>query len=397
MLRFIFSKTINFFTYDEKQGVYRGVSAQKRFIFFSKAIIDFLHFYQETWTPDILHINDWHTALVPLFLQQKEGIHKKPKTLITVHNLPFQELVVLDIIEQFGIDTQVCCDIITSKAFGIFTKRHISLLKEGIKMVDYINTVSPTYAEEILTPEYGMGMQDILGKKRDRVFGILNGIDYDYWNPETDSFIDSPYNNIDGKRINKERLMKECAIQGNGNSILIGFVGRLDPYQKGIDIFYEALKNIILTPDHSFVILGTGDKSWEKRFAHLAKGHSNFVFVGKFDKKLAHKIYAGADLVVVPSRYEPCGLIQMIAMRYGTLPLVRKTGGLADSIRNSEDGFMFEEYKANVLQDALIASAKTFWEKEQWNKMVHNAMSKDFSWNVSANKYIELYKKMLSS
>jgi len=204
------------------------------------------------------------------------------------------------------------------------------------------------------------------------------------------------YDDIEGKKKNKESLMKECSFEGDENSILIGFVGRLDPYQKGIDILYEALKDIAPTPNHSFIVLGTGDKHWEKQFYKLARRYKNFSFIGKFDKQLAHKIYAACDIMVVPSRYEPCGLIQMIAMRYGTLPLVRKTGGLADSVLGNEDGFVFERYDRYVLRDAIIASSKIYWKKEQWKKMVHNAMNKDFSWDVSARKYVELYEAMLS-
>ena len=363
----------------------------ERFAFFSKAIAELLitHNPQLTTHFDLLHLNDWHTSLVPLLLPQT---HKLP-TLLTIHNLSYQGITPIDLLSKLGL-TPDFCEVLRWDA----QNRDIDILMEGIIHATMVNTVSPTYAKEIMTPEFGWGIEEVLKGKEGRMVGILNGIDYDFWNPATDQYINvkcQMLNVKSWKAENKKALQKELGLMVDENIPLLAFVGRLEPQQKGLDILYKAMEKLLPKDFFQFVILGVGDKEWEMKWQMVnVKWQNKMVFIARFDEALAHKIYAGADIILMPSRFEPCGLPQMIGMRYGSLPLVRKAGGLADTVREGETGFVFESYLSNDLANKIKEALKIY-ASPKWEKMVRTAMGQDFSWEVSARKYLDLYKEVI--
>ncbi len=387
-------------TYLSKDGhqAFRGNQEEiNRFAFFSKSIAKLLSTKNPLFkiSPDLLHLNDWHTSLIPLLLTKESCL----PTLLTIHNLSYQGIGSVGLVQKLGLFDNNCKVLKWDSQ-----NRDIDILMEGIIHVDYINTVSPTYAKEITTREYGEGMEEILRGREGRVVGILNGIDIGFWNPEKDSMISKQYT-LDsvqsGKSENKKFLQKELGLPVNEHLPLLAFVGRMEKRQKGIDILYEALGALEKGDAHlpasgfQFILLATGDKEWEEKFNELAMEYQSFKFIPRFDEKLAHQIYAGADTILIPSRFEPCGLPQMIAMRYGTLPLVRKTGGLADTVVDGKTGFVFEEYSAKTLEKTMTKTLEKFRKTGEWQKMVREAMRQDFSWNKSAQDYLDLYKKIL--
>lgn len=360
-----------------------------RFAFFSVALSDWITSGKGKF--DLLHLNDWHTSLVPLLLRQRLG-KDRPATLLTIHNFFFQGFALVDLVEKIGVTLEDCRILAWDAADG-----NLDILLEGIAHADVINTVSPTYAREIMTAEYGRGLDKVLQARGARVFGILNGIDYSVFNPETDDKIFAKYgpkNWPEGKSKNKLGLQKELGLAESVEIPLIGFVGRLDGRQKGIDLIEAAMRQLLAKENFQFVILGTGDRELEERLPQLA-GHFKDKMRAeiRFDTTLAAKIYAGADIVLVPSRFEPCGLPQMIAMKYGALPLVRRTGGLADTVKDGETGFVFEEYRPDALAYAIKQAIGLFGQKDEWAKMVKQALSQDFSWRQSAQEYVKLYEK----
>ncbi|MFH0863527.1 MAG: glycogen/starch synthase [Candidatus Gottesmanbacteria bacterium] len=389
-------------THLSKDGhqAFRGTEEEiERFAFFSKSIATILNspFAIQNFSPDLLHLNDWHTSLIPLLLEcQKKNI----PSLLTIHNLSYQGLGGVEILKKLGISADTC-QVLKWDAVN----KDIDILMEGIIHADYINAVSPTYAKEIMTREFGEGIEDILKGKEGRATGILNGIDMDTWNPEKDKNIKFQYSSSNfepGKSINKKELQNELGLEVNENIPVIAYIGRIEPKQKGLDIIYEAIeelfKNEMKAVELQFVLLGTGDKDWEEKFSALSSQlPANIKFINRFDEKLAHQIYAGADIMLVPSKFEPCGLPQMIAMRYGALPLVRKVGGLADTVRDNFNGFVFKDYSGQVLMEKIAEALKLWGNKEKRAEMIERAMKTDFSWDKSAKEYLELYKKILTS
>lgn len=374
------------------------------FAFFDLAVSHILKHNYLSWKPDIVHCNDHHMGLIPLLIKQ----NKLPiKTLLTIHNLHSQGKNHIDILKKMGIDPK------SSRILQWeIEKKKINFLLEGLVHADLVNTVSPSYSNEILTEEYGSGLDDILRGEEAKISGILNGIDYETRNPTNDKNIKYHYSNenninktrkniysfIEGKRLNKAFLQEKVGFPIKKNIPIISFVGRFAAYQKGLNIMHKMLRRIDLSK-YQFIFLGTGDVSWEERFLWLHSFYPKHVcckFV--FDERLASQIYAGSDFFLIPSKFEPCGLIQMIAMRYGTLPIARATGGLKDSIKDGVDGFLFEKYSSHSLEKKL-KYAIDIWKKDKprYKQMVKTAMNKDFSWNVSAKKYIELYKKLLDN
>lgn len=360
-------------------------SETQSFAFFDRAVVEFVKSSLNTY--DIVHCNDWHTGLITHLLEDELG-KERPRTLFTIHNLNYQ-----------GIG-----DSILLRDTGIIPGQHplidwdlsdgdLNMMQQGVTSSDYINTVSPTYAQEILTKEFGSGLEDILKSREARLSGILNGVDYS-------SFcVDYDENNYKkGKRKAKIDLVKRLGLEENIiDKHIISFVGRIDSFQKGLDILVEALPQIVDTGAH-FVLLGTGDKKWEQKLKDLAeqpKLKGRFSCNLTFDNDLATQIYLGSDFLLVPSRYEPCGLIQMIAMRFGTLPIVHAVGGLKDSVVEGEDGFVFRRYSSAALVQA-VKEAVSVYGTAKMDHMVKNAMRKDFSWTKSALEYKKLYEKILS-
>ena len=364
----------------------------EKYVFFSLAALRLPAFLD--WSINILHANDWHTALSVFVLKEIEQ-NKAIKTILSVHNLPYM---------GNGID-----EVITS--FGIPPSNHPHLpdwarlipLPMGLAAADAIITVSPGYAKEIITPEYGCGLEAMLQQKKQVVSGIINGIDLDIWDPAMDPLIMNHFSpsEMAGKDLNKTTLQSKLALPLNSKDPLIASISRLD-YQKGVDLLIDALYKLSPHDSWQCIILGTGDPYLEMRARNLQADRPNHVrAVMEFDQILAHQIYAGADILIMPSRYEPCGISQMISQRYGTIPLARATGGLVDTIINSTSklagtGYLFEELNPTVLASKMTRAISDYHNKAYWSEMQQNAMAQDFSWAISAGKYIRVYEDLVT-
>jgi len=384
-----------FFERDELYGTSEGgyPDNAERFIFFSRAILEAISSLDIY--PDIIHINDWQTALIPAYTKTiyRERFGSTP-TLLTIHNLGYQ-----GIFPEYAYKLSALpYELFTPK--GIEYYGNMNFLKAGIVYSTAISTVSPTYAKEILTPEYGFGLDGVLRDRKDTLTGILNAIDTELWNPAKDKFIAKNYikKDISGKALCKDSLAKECRF--DRKNPILSMVGRLSS-QKGIDIFAKASEEII-KEGINIIVLGKGDSEYEEILKGLAnKYKKSFSLRLGFDEAFAHRVYAGSDIVVVPSRYEPCGLAQMIAMRYGSVPVARRTGGLSDTItdymhlRERGNGFMFLDYSPDALLNAIKRAICVYREPKKWNKIIVSAMRCDFSWSESAKKYISLYKTLI--
>jgi starch synthase len=364
----------------------------ERFIFFSKAVIELCRSLD--FSPDVIHCNDWQTGLVPIYLNEvfdADPLFQDTATLFTIHNIGYQGLF-------WHLDmhlTNLPWNLFTPEGFEFYGK--INLLKAGLVGADIISTVSPQYAKEIQTSEFGCRLEGVLSKRSDRLFGVLNGVDYDDWNPESDKHIAASYGpgDLSGKALCKADLLKEFGLPAIDGAPLLGIVSRLAD-QKGFDILAEAIDDII-DQGCQLVLLGTGDEKYHRLFEELAKKYPRRVGASlSFSNALAHKIEAGSDIFMMPSKYEPCGLNQMYSLKYGTIPLVRATGGLEDTIVDFADpagnGFKFTEYSSAALLDKVKDACKVYANKKKWNRIIKNAMACDFSWDASAKKYVELYK-----
>lgn len=356
----------------------------ERFIFFSQAVVELArHLPGNASRVDCIHCHDWHTSLIPLIAQNNY------KTVLTIHNLgrAYQGKTDLNTISKLNN--------LNEKDLRQ-TGDDINILLQGIEKADYLTTVSPTYASEIKTSQLGEGLDGYL-RQKDNLFGILNGIDTKIWNPWTDSKI--PYcftNNLQqDKNNNKQALLKELLLSSYEDGALIGMVTRVAE-QKGFDILLPILENVLVDRKNKIVILGVGDQQYENNLTRLAAKFNNLKFLKKFDERLAHLIYAASDLFLMPSHFEPCGIGQLVAMAYGTLPLVRKTGGLADSVRDLETGFVFEQYDSQSLAEKLKQALETYYQQpKEFANMQVKAMAEDFSWENSAKEYLKLYQKLI--
>lgn len=363
----------------------------ERFAFFSRSVVEYIK--AEFNTYDLIHCNDWHTGMITHLLEEEIG-QERPATLFTIHNIAYQGQWDLELVHELGLSIPEHRILQWDLEDG-----NVNFMLEGIASSDAVSTVSPSYAKELLLSEIGGQMSDLLKGKQARFFGILNGLDYDYFNPKTDRNLKKRYSTEgykDAKLENKTALQKELVLASK-NVPVISLVSRLDPKQKGLDIFAEIIGKI-LALDVQLVILGKGDKEYEDNFrklAQLKKYHDKLSINLGFDEPLARRIYAASDLFLMPSRTEPCGLAQMIAMRYGTLPIVHKVGGLKDTVTDGKDGFSFALFKGDALF-RTIEKAVRLWGSPKFDKMVKEAMAKDFSWDSSAFDYYELYKKIVS-
>lgn len=379
-----------------KNGKYsRTIKDVERFTLFSKLIIDFL--IKSKWQPDIIHCHDWHTALLPNLIDEyylKNKTDKYYKTLLTIHNLASQGITDLNILKYAELENSNLPAILEDK----LDDNQINMLKLGILSADLINTVSPTYSKEILTREYSAGLENYLKRRKKHLFGILNGIDENLFNPNQDNVLEQKYNAkniISGKKINKKYLQKKLNLKQDKNIPLFGLVSRL-VQQKGIDVLVKAIEKIRNKKDFQIIVLGTGQKEIENELTNLAKKYPNRISVNiKYDAKFAQQIYAGCDFFLMPSNFEPCGLGQMIALKYGTLPIVRLTGGLKDTITNLKNGFTYKNQNPENLAKAMQTAINTFKNKKKMQNMIKYGMRQDFSWNQSAEKYIKLYKKLI--
>ncbi|MDD5039531.1 MAG: glycogen/starch synthase [Patescibacteria group bacterium] len=376
-------------------------SAQReieRFTFFARSSLAM--FPALSWKPDIIHCHDWHVGILPLLMKllaKTDSLYRSIKTLFTIHNLEFQGLFDSRIVmEGLGISTKDCPSLLMRN------DGKINLVQQAIAASDFINAVSPTYRNEILTPEFGAGLEKDLQGREHELAGILNGIDADRFNPATDPYIVKNFSADDlaGKRQCKLHVQKRCGLPERDDIPLIGIVSRITD-QKGFDLVYDAIKTT-LHNNTQLAILGTGDPKLEELMESLESKHPHNVSSNiEFNAALAQQIYAGSDIFLMPSRFEPCGLGQMIAMRYGTVPVVRATGGLRDSVADynnasgAGDGFVFEEYKSSALKKALQRALTLYRDEKAWYTLVVRLMKKDFSWNNSARQYAALYNRLI--
>ena len=361
-----------------------------KFTFFSMACLELVKILK--WQPDIIHANDWHTspAIYALSLKRKENpFFHRTKSLLTIHNLPYLGIGAERAVREFGLPPAA------SPPLPEWARR--TPLALGLLSADKINTVSPGYAQEILTKPYGAGLDEFLRQRSQDICGILNGIDTQSWNPETDSALLKNYSleNLALRKANKKHLQKLLHLNPDSKTALLGMVTRMD-VQKGMDLIPASLRQLTQRPWQA-VILGSGDPKIEEAARMLEQDFPTRIkTVIRYDDKLARKIYAGADMLLIPSRYEPCGLTQMIAMRYGNVPVARATGGLCDTIYDyalgkKSTGFLFNESSAADLSDALHRALDVFADKRRWRGLQVRGMKTDFSWEHSASKYAQLY------
>lgn len=356
-----------------------------------------------SFCPDLVHCHDWQTGLVPALIRgpyRQSSCVGRAKTMFTIHNLGYQGIFPPEKLRLTGLSPEGFFRMDGLEFWG-----KISLLKAGIVYSDMVTTVSPTYAQEIQTDSYGMGMEGILRQKRSVLFGILNGVDYGIWDPEHDAHLPACYSRgrMAGKRRCKEALIKEMALDpALENRPLLGVISRLDA-QKGIDLLAAALPQM-LALDAGVVILGSGDSALQEALGEVVRKNPGRVGlrVG-FDEPLAHRIMGGTDLFLVPSRYEPCGLTQLYALRYGTVPVVRATGGLDDTIvpfkkdTGDGNGFKFAAYQPQALLRSVKDAVAVFGDVKLWSRLVTNGMEADFSWERSARSYLDLYRSAVET
>lgn len=383
--------------YFKRHGLYGHYDDAERFAFFSRAAIEMLPYLD--FKPDVIHCNDWQTALVPVYLSlfyANNDWYKGIKTVLTIHNIQYQGKYGKELIEDVLGIPQSATPLLEYSGC-------VNMLKGGIECANRVTTVSPTYAEEILDPWFAYGLESILQERKWKLSGILNGINVDVYNPETDENLCANYTSEDlsGKAENKMELQKRLNLTQGADTPLIGMVTRMVA-QKGLDLVREVLDRLMQETDAQFVILGSGDWDYENYFKEMqARYPGRLCACFGFIPELSHKIYAAADLFLMPSKSEPCGLAQMIALRYGTIPVVRETGGLKDSIQDSGDGegngFTFRSYESGDMFAAVTRALKGYRNQEGWKILVRRAMACDFSWGRSANEYIRLYRDLIKN
>ena len=392
--------------YFKNKGIYQNIRTKKdfpnndeRYFFFCKAVLEILEILQ--WKPDIIHCNDWQTGLIPALLKTvyKNNTHIKDiKTIFTIHNLAYQGNFPKSSFKKNNLPDSV----FTEK--GGYHYGKFSYLKSALNYADKITTVSEKYAQEIRSDkEYSCGMEEVLNRRKKDVEGILNGIDYSVWNPNVDKIIKYRYTRqeIPLKYENKRELLKKYKLEYDENIPFIGMVSRLVD-QKGFDLVMKILPKL-MKEKIQMIILGEGEEKYQKFLMKAKKKYPKklIVHVG-FNEELAHHIEAGCDMYLMPSKYEPCGLNQMYSLRYGTVPIVRDTGGLSDTVEDYRkpdgNGFLFQRYDEKELYKAIMKAISVFKkDSKKWYTLIRNGMTLDFSWKVSAKKYIALYKKMLTS
>jgi starch synthase len=378
--------------YGDRSGDYPDNA--ERFAEFSCAAIEFA---KHVWLPDVFHCHDWQTALVPAVLRTLyagDPALRAVPVVFTIHNLGYQGLFSPSVLARIGLPESL----FNVDALEFYGK--VNFLKGALVFADYLTTVSRKYAQEIQTPEYGHGLEGVIRGRADRLAGILNGVDYSAWSPDTDTLIAANYSvrDLSGKRICKKDLLEAFHLPTeNLDCPVIGIVSRFAD-QKGFDLIAQVADEMLLRENLAIVALGTGEPKYEKLFQLLAQRYPGKVGVRiAYDNVLAHKIEAGADMFLMPSRYEPCGLNQIYSLRYGTVPVVRATGGLDDTIEAFDPqtgrgtGFKFETYDGRALLDCIRRALKVYHDSRAWRTLQANGMAKDFSWKKSAAEFVKLY------
>jgi starch synthase len=373
-----------------------------RFAFFCRAVLEYCQHHGIA--PDVVHCHDWQTALLPVYLRTLygDGPLSGARSLLTLHNLGYPGIFPAEQLEVTGLSH----DVFTIDGLEYYGQ--LNLLKGGIVYADAVNTVSPAYAREIQTPEYGLGLDGVLRHHRGKLSGILNGIDEEEWDPQADAHIAERFSSqqLAGKKTCKKLLQRELGLPMRAGTFLLGVISRLDR-QKGIELICDAFPQLA-TLDIQLAVLGSGDRALQERLQHLHGEYPAQVALRLgYDEPLAHRIIAGVDAFLVPSRYEPCGLTQMYSQRYGTVPIVRATGGLADTVANytprrlaegKASGFSFSAFDAGKLAEAVKRAARLYFaDRKSWGKLMRHIMAISHSWDGSARKYEALYRKLAGS
>ncbi|MCL4464622.1 MAG: glycogen synthase [Chloroflexi bacterium] len=387
--------------YFGREGIYGYPDDGERFVLYCRAALEMLKHLD--WQPDVIHCNDWHTGIVPNWLQttfRADPFFAATASVYTIHNLQYQGIFGQRILEVAGIDE-----------YGFIHRPDmadlsnvVDLMARGILFADIVSTVSERYAQEILTPEYGERLDPLLRDRREHLLGVLNGVDYDEYNPATDKYLARNYdvNSLDLRAENKLALQRAAGLPERADVPLFGMISRLVD-QKGFDILAQAFDNIMATVDAQFVILGTGDPHYHNVFGDFAQRYpQKLALFLTFNAPLAQRIYAGSDMFLMPSRFEPCGLGQLISLHYGSIPVVRSTGGLADTVQDFDpstgegNGFAFAQYDGMHLFTTVVRAAEDYRYRQTWRELQRRGMLADYSWHASARKYVDLYHKALA-
>lgn len=372
----------------------------RRFIFFSRAVLNLCDYLG--WVPDVIHCHDWPTALIPVMINTAEG--NKPMgsvaSVLTIHSIEHQGIFPRDLIKCAQLPES------TFRHECLAAHGQVNLLKGGIYNATKVTTVSPKYALEIQSQEFGFGLEEVVRSRSNDLVGVTNGIDTVEWNPASDDLLPAKYdiNNLKGKRVCKQNLQESFGLISKSGVMVVGVVSRLY-WQKGLDLLLTAIPRLFQTIDVQFVILGQGDHDLEEQFTGLVTQYPGRLgFKSEFSNELAHLIYAGSDIFAMPSRYEPCGLGQMYAMRYGTIPVARAVGGLTDTIESysrstkSAQGFLFKKAESNDLFEVFHSVFNLFRHRsDEFSRIQRNGMSRDFSWMISAFRYSQVFKAALDS
>lgn len=399
-VRFFF---VDYPHYYDREGLYQASQRDhpdngERFALLCLTALEFAK--RSASAPDVIHCHDWHTALIPAYLKTIYGsdpFFRHTRTLLTIHNLAYQGKFPKETLQKISLSS----DLFHPDKLELLGK--VNFLKAGLVFADKINTVSRKYSREIMTAEFGSGLESLLRKRAPDLTGILNGADYDRWNPETDPFLVSNFSaqSLEGKQACKQDLLKIYGLQQTENRPLVGIVSRMTG-QKGFDLLSEAAPKFI-GDGFSLVVLGTGEDRYTRFFQGLQQEFPDHVGVRiMYDDALAHKIEAGADLFLMPSRFEPCGLNQIYSLKYGTVPVVRATGGLDDSIEDyreggSGNGFKFSQYDSGELLQTLRRALQVYRTPKRWTELVKGCMGLDFSWSVASRGYLDLYRSLVAS
>ncbi len=382
--------------YFRRPGLYGHGDDGERFSFFGRAVLESLP--KINFQADVIHAHDWHAGMIPVFLTQyrRYEFYEDMRTVFTIHNIQhqgvFPKVIMRELLglgwEHFHVD-------------GVEFFDQVNFMKGALNYADMLTTVSPTYAEEIQDPFFGWNLDGILRKRSDDLRGILNGLDYSVWDPAKDPLIYAPYSAEDpaNKKVNKEQLQEDLNLPQEDVPVM-GMVTRLAG-QKGLDLIARVLPDI-LQLDLQFVVLGTGEKQFEDMFKHYGYHFPEKLSPQiQFDNTVAHRIYAGSDLFLMPSLFEPCGLGQLIALRYGSVPIVRETGGLKDTVQpyneytHEGNGFSFTNYNAHDMLYTIERAVRLYGDDEAWSAMMHRCMTADYSWRASARSYVELYEEVM--
>ncbi len=382
-----------------RDDMYSGEDEHLRFAFLSRAAIEMCR--KLAFAPDIFHCHDWHTALAPIYLKTLyawDELFSKTRSVLTIHNIGYQGVFGAGVLEDIGLSAHR-----NKLDPDDLLEDRINFLKTGVRHADFLTTVSPTYTKEILSAKYGMGLEGLLQERQSDLLGILNGVDYAEWNPETDPLIKQRYGagHMAGKQDNKQEVIREFQLSGAADAPIISMVTRL-AWQKGLELVQQVMPQLLEQRVFSLVVLGNGEAKYEDYFHWLQNEFPGQVgFHCGFNNRLAHQVEAGSDLFLMPSRYEPCGLNQMYSLRYGTVPIVRKTGGLADSVQQydsstgSGTGVVFRDFDAGGLRWAIHFALDLYQNKKDWRQVVANGMAKDYSWDRQGQQYEQLFHKLL--